>query len=144
MGVESRTKENSVLIKGLAHICFTVTDLDASIAFYQGALGLAPAFDFKNEKGERFGVYLSMGGRTFVELFKGSALPPKGQSYQHCCMEVADINVAVAALREKGIEVTEPTFGMDQSWQAWLADPDGNRIELHQYTPKSWQTPHLK
>jgi lactoylglutathione lyase/glyoxylase I family protein len=131
------------LIKGLAHICFTVKDLDASVAFYRDLVGLKPAFDFVNEKGERFGVYLAFGGRSFIELFKGSALPAQGQSYQHCCLEVADINAAVAALRAKGIEVTDVTLGGDQTWQAWLADPDGNRIELHQYTPKSWQAPFL-
>ena len=39
--------------------------------------------------------------------------------------------------------VTAPNLGADHSWQAWLADPDGNRIELHQYTPESKQTPWL-
>ncbi len=35
-------------------------------------------------------------------------------------------------------------MGSDHSWQAWLSDPDGNRVELHQYTPESWQTPALE
>ena len=34
-------------------------------------------------------------------------------------------------------------MGGDNSWQAWTCDPDGNRIELHQYTPESKQTPSL-
>jgi hypothetical protein len=33
---------------------------------------------------------------------------------------------------------------MDHSWQAWITDPDGNKIELHDYTPESWQAPFLK
>jgi hypothetical protein len=28
---------------------------------------------------------------------------------------------------------------MDRSHQAWIVDPDGNRIELHGYTPESKQ-----
>ncbi|MCL5270108.1 MAG: VOC family protein [bacterium] len=62
----------------------------------------------------------------------------------HICLEVDDIQATAAALRERGVDVSEIKLGGDQSWQAWLADPDGNRIELHQYTPDSWQTPHLR
>jgi len=69
--------------------------------------------------------------------------PPSGQSYQHLCLEVDDINATVEDLRAKGIEVTDPALGSDRSWQSWLADPDGNRIELHQYTPESRQRPWL-
>jgi lactoylglutathione lyase len=35
-------------------------------------------------------------------------------------------------------------LGGDQSYQAWLADPDGNRIELHQFTDKSLQIQALE
>jgi predicted enzyme related to lactoylglutathione lyase len=56
-------------------------------------------------------------------------------------LEVDDLELTVAALRGRGVEVSNPKLGSDQSWQAWLADPDGNRIELHQYTPKSRQRP---
>jgi predicted enzyme related to lactoylglutathione lyase len=57
---------------------------------------------------------------------------------------VDDIEQTVRALRARGVEVSEVKMGGDQSWQAWLADPDGNRIELHQYTPESWQAPFLR
>jgi hypothetical protein len=40
--------------------------------------------------------------------------------------------------------VGEVSLGSDQSWQAWLADPDGNRIELHAYTPESKQLRALR
>jgi len=40
--------------------------------------------------------------------------------------------------------VGQITLGSDNSYQCWLDDPDGNRIELHQYTPESRQTPHLR
>lgn len=133
------------MITGLAHLCFTVKDLDASIAFYRDVLGLTPAFDFTDERGRRFGAYLRLGGRSFLELFKADAVrPADGQAYQHCCLEVDDINKTVADLRERGVEVTAVTLGSDQTWQAWLTDPDGNRIELHQYTAESWQAPWLK
>jgi len=133
------------VITGLAHVCFVVKDLDESIAFYRDGLGMTPAFDFVRETGERFGLYLHVGGRNFVELFQGDIddRAPR-QSYQHLCLEVEDFDGTVEELRKRGLEVSEAKLGTDKSWQAWLTDPDGNRIELHGYTPESLQAPHLK
>ena len=133
------------MIKGFAHICFTVKDLDSSIAFYQGKLGFRHAFDFINDQGKRSGVYLYIGGRSFIELFQGElGAPAEKPAYRHFCLEVDDIEKTVAALRAQGIEVGPVKMGGDNSWQAWLADPDGNKIELHAYTEKSKQQPALK
>ena len=128
------------MITEMAHVCFTVSDLDRSIQFYCERLGLRHAFDFKDEKGRRFGVYIKVGGRTFIELFEGVlGKRADGQSFAHICLEVDDIQATVRMLRQRGIEVGEISMGCDHSYQAWLADPDGNRIELHGYTPESWQ-----
>jgi catechol 2,3-dioxygenase-like lactoylglutathione lyase family enzyme len=133
------------VIRGLAHICFRVSDLEASLAFYRDHLGLKPAFDFKDERGRCVGVYLHVGGRSFLELFAADAVEEAPhQSYQHFCLEVEDIEGTAKGLRSRGIEVTAVTMGADGSWQAWLSDPDGNRIELHQYTPQSLQAPSLR
>ena len=132
------------MITGLAHACFTVSDLERSLEFYRDALGLKPAFDFVNKDGRRFGIYLHLGGRNFVELFEGQlGEQAEGQSFRHICLEVDDIESTVQTLRDRGIEVSDPKLGGDQSWQAWITDPDGNRIELHHYTAESWQAPHL-
>ncbi len=133
------------MITGLAHVCFTVADLDASEAFYRDQLGFTHAFDFVNDAGERHGVYLHIGGRSFLELFTGDlSAPAEGQSYRHLCLEVDDMDATVSELTGRGVEVTEVKLGSDNSYQAWLADPDGNRIELHHYTPSSKQGPWLK
>lgn len=132
------------MITGLAHTCFTVSDLERALTFYRDQLGLQEAFDFINEEGRRFGIYLHLGERNFIELFEGALeAPASGQSFRHICLEVDDIEVTTAALRERGVEVSPVKLGRDQSYQAWITDPDGNRIELHQYTPESWQAPSL-
>jgi len=132
------------MIKGLAHVCFGVKDLEASIRFYCDQLGLRPAFPFLREDGTRFGQYIQVGGRSFIELFIGEiGEPAEKQSYKHICLEVDDIQATVSDLRAKGVEVSDPKLGSDHSWQAWVADPDGNRIELHAYTEASWQAPWL-
>ena len=131
------------MIKGLAHVCFTVKDLDRSIDFYCRQLGFRPGFDF-NKDGKRFGVYLHISGRNFIELFEGTPEAVGKSSYRHLCLEVKDMPQTLADLRGKQVQVGQAKLGMDHSWQAWLSDPDGNRIELHEYTPESWQAPLLK
>ena len=132
------------MIRDLAHVCFVVRDLNASIEFYVKKLGLASAFDFLDDKGERFGVYVKVGPRSFIELFKGQLdVKAAKQSFQHICLEVDDFHQTVAQIRKAGVAVDNVKMGADNSWQGWLADPDGNVIELHGYTPMSKQTPFL-
>ena len=128
------------MITGLAQVCFVVKSLDASIAFYSDALGMTQAFEFINEQGKRFGIYLHAGRRNFIELFEGTPEPADGKpSFQHICLEVDDIEQTVATLKARGVDVSPITLGSDHSWQAWLTDPYGNRIELHGYTAESKQ-----
>ncbi|MEM3013644.1 MAG: VOC family protein [Candidatus Bathyarchaeia archaeon] len=133
------------MIKGIAHVCYVVKDLEKAIQFYCGTLKLKLAFEFLDEKGERFGVYIYVGGRNFIELFEGESTSQKETgSYRHLCLETDNIDVTVKELREQKVDVTDPKMGGDGSWQAWLADPDGNQIELHQYTTKSKQEAALR
>jgi catechol 2,3-dioxygenase-like lactoylglutathione lyase family enzyme len=132
------------MISGLAHVCFTVTSLDEAIRFYRDVLGMRLAFEFRNRESRRFGAYFHAGERTFIEVFEGEHTPPaERQSFRHICLEVGDIHAAVAEIRRKGETIGDPKLGADRSYQAWLSDPDGNRIELHQYTPASNQTVFL-
>ncbi|OPZ27929.1 MAG: Lactoylglutathione lyase [Lentisphaerae bacterium ADurb.BinA184] len=131
------------MIRDLAHVCFTVRSLAKSVDFYCHRLGLPKAFEFKRPDGTVFGVYLKVGPRSFIELFEGDPAAVTGGSYAHLCLEVDDVARTVAEWRARGVEVSDPALGCDHSWQAWLADPDGNRMELHGYTSESWQAPHL-
>jgi lactoylglutathione lyase len=133
------------MISGLAHVCFTVSDLERSEGFYCELLGMQMAFDFVRDDGSRYGLYVHAGGRTFIELFQGNLAPKtEKQAFRHICLEVDGIESTVEALREKGVEVSDMKLGSDGSYQAWLEDPDGNRIELHGYTADSKQSPFLE
>ena len=127
------------MIKGLSHVCFTVADLERSIAFYTETVGLRHAFDFTNEEGRRTGAYLHLGARTFLELFQGSPKKTEGGSFRHICIEVESMDRAVSEMGSRGAEVSEPKVGSDGNPQAWLSDPDGNRIELHELRPEGRQ-----
>ena len=95
-------------------------------------------------------IYLEIAPGQFVELFypMGELVIPeplqdermKRVGYDHLSLQVDDMKAAVEDLKAKGIMPTsEITFGPDYTYQCWFADPDGNRIELMEYTEKSLQ-----
>jgi catechol 2,3-dioxygenase-like lactoylglutathione lyase family enzyme len=125
-------------IARIAHICLNARNLDASTAFYHGALGMPVKFTFARD-GKRCGAYFEAGGQTFIEVFEHPEVVPSNTGIVHFCLEVEDMDAAVAALEAHGVRCTGRKLGCDQSHQVWLQDPDGTHIELHQYTPQSAQ-----
>lgn len=127
------------MIKGTAHICIAATDLARSEQFYTQALGFQRHFSFIRD-GQPFGYYFALPDGTFVEVFKEAEAAAQGKPLiRHFCLLVDDLDATVADLRAKGVDVSDKKLGMDQSWQAWITDPAGIRIELHQYTANSSQ-----
>jgi catechol 2,3-dioxygenase-like lactoylglutathione lyase family enzyme len=110
---------------GVHHVSINVHDTAASVAFYTEMLGLAtradrPDFAFG-------GAWLDIGGQQ-VHLIE-SAVPDN--CGQHFAIHIADIDAAVAELRERGVEVSDPK-PVASSRQCFLHDPSGNLIELHE------------
>lgn len=124
------------MIKQLAHLCIHTRDLDATLAFYCDALGMTKAFDFERQ-GKPFGYYLNLGANTFLEVFEGD--PGAVGNINHLCLETDDLDATLARLTKHGVEATDKKLGADHSWQSWITDANGVRIELHQYTDKSMQ-----
>ena len=129
----------SSLIKQVAHVCIFAHDLDATEAFWVGVLGMPIAFRF-TRKGAPYGFYLDAGGRSNVEVFhKSESSFAESNQINHICLEVNSLDEAIAAIRAKGVEITDKKQGVDDTWQAWTADPNGVKIELFEYTDKSAQ-----
>ena len=55
-------------------------------------------------------------------------------------MESPDLEKLKAQWLAKGLKSGDIKMGMDGSLQMWIGDPDGNAIEVMQYTPNSLQT----
>lgn len=126
-------------VKRLAHICIASTDLAATQRFYCDGLGLEKAFDFIKQ-GKLVGMYFRLCDGNYIETFQVDAVDPATRApIMHMCIEVEDIDKIRAQLTGLGFQVTEKTLGPDHSWQAWVTDPAGVRIEFHQYTSKSCQ-----
>ncbi|HET6948845.1 MAG TPA: VOC family protein [Acidimicrobiales bacterium] len=107
------------------HVSINVDDVEAAMAFYTDVLGLVPrsdrpAFGFG-------GAWLDAGGQQ-VHLIEGR--PPAGLG-QHFALLVDDLDGTVAELRGRDVEVTDPK-PVGASRQAFVTDPSGNLVELHQ------------
>jgi lactoylglutathione lyase len=137
------------MIRQLAHLNFVTDDLSRIIDFYVNKLGLQVRFTLNNKQDQPFGYYFGCGNTTFLEFFDqamanevwgGKLLGlTSGTRYRHFCLEVTGLEEYCAGLKSKGVEVSAISMGMDNSRQAWIADPDGNQIELMEYGPLSSQ-----
>jgi catechol 2,3-dioxygenase-like lactoylglutathione lyase family enzyme len=122
----------------IAHVCLTAKDLQRSVAYYE-KLGLGILFRF-TRKGSEFGVYMKLSDGNFVEIFEDPNLGPVvNNGIAHFCLETDDIDAVMGQLTERGVPFTPKKLGVDNTWQIWLEDPDGNKFEVHQYTPTSTQ-----
>jgi len=139
------------MIQRLGHLCLRTHQLPRMIAFYRDVLGLTVKFALKHDDGTPFGYYLAAGHTTFIEIFDHAGAAKQwggpadslkrneGTHYNHFCLEATGLEAFRERLVAQGVDTTPIKVGMDHSKQAWLKDPDGNAIELMEYTPQSLQ-----
>ena len=90
-------------------------------------------------------IYLEIARLQFLEIFPAiepDAVgdPLASDSAAHLCLEVEDAQATWAELEARGVHAdAAPRRGPDNSIQFWLTDPDGHRIEMMQYTARSFQ-----
>jgi glyoxylase I family protein len=112
-------------VRGVHHVSINVDDVERAKHFYTEVLGLTeradrPDFGFG-------GAWLDAGGQQ-VHLIASSPPPAQGQ---HFALQVDDLPSVIAELRSRDVEVTD-AIPVASSFQAFLNDPSGNQIELHQ------------
>lgn len=133
----------NVKAKGLDHVAIVVKDLDVAIAHYRDALGLELA-EIEEVAEQKVKTAIFGHGMGRVELIcpttedSGVAryLQKRGEGLHHICVEVEDIEAAMAALREKGAPLLDetPKVGAGGAKVAFV-HPKGNHgvlVELRQ------------
>ena len=119
-----------VQANGIHHVSVNVEDVAEAITFYTDVLGFSlrgdrPDFGFD-------GAWLNVGDQQ-LHLIKAHVPAAAGQ---HFAIRVPDMEMAVKEIRGRGVKVSDPV-PVGQNLQAFLSDPAGNGIELHQVGPAS-------
>lgn len=125
---------SGIQIKEIAFIGYAVTDIARSRKFYGEILGLRETATFEHE-GEIGWVEYDLLGQTLA-LAKAF---PEWQPSPHgggVCLEVADLDQAVAYLKEVGATLPMEIGDYPVCRMALVSDPDGNTIALHQRKPE--------
>ncbi len=115
----------------LHHVSVIVRHLDEALDFYTGVLGLRRRTDRPASAGR--GAWLDIGDQQ-LHLIEGTPPPAQGQ---HFAVRVDDLDATRELLLSSGVEVSEPV-AIGAARQAFLHDPSGNAIELHE-TPRTDQ-----
>ena len=69
--------------------------------------------------------------RSFPDAVGERAPAPESNGLNHICLTVADLDDVVRQLGARAVPLSRPLkLGPDGNRQAWIEDPDGNRIEL--------------
>ena len=128
------------LYEGISHLAFDCEDIEKSLDFYVNKMGFERIMHLGDDKNPWL-IYLKISHGNYLELFptKDSIDKSARHCYSHLCIAVFDIFETVKVLRSRGADVEDPHMGMDRNYQAWLCDPDGNRIELMQMMPDCMQ-----
>jgi lactoylglutathione lyase len=119
----------------LVHTCVRVRDVDASVRFYR-ALGFEESGRLNFESA--YNVYMGLpgdGDRLELTVNVGREQPyDLGDGYNHVAVTVEDLDRTLADLAELGVEPEKPPYkpgGREELPNiAFVADPDGYRIEL--------------
>ncbi|GAB5428076.1 MAG: VOC family protein [Devosia indica] len=122
-------------VVGIGHVAIKVTDLDRSLDFYRDRLGFPEMLRLKHDNGETWLVYLRITDDQYLEIFPGAendrAPGWNANGVNHMCFTIEDLEGTTKRIKAAGIALTsEIKPGLDGNRQAWIEDPDGNRIEL--------------
>ncbi len=122
----------SVIVSGIHHVSIVVKDIDVSLRFYSGLLGLK-VDDTRPNIGYP-GAWLNVGTKQ-IHLLEVNNVDPVSNRPEHVgrdrhtALEVADISVLANTLDEVGIAYTRSQSGRKA---LFCRDPDGNGLEFVQ------------
>jgi catechol 2,3-dioxygenase-like lactoylglutathione lyase family enzyme len=124
-------------VKQISHVCFSCQEISETRIFYEEILGFDVIHEFRNNDGEIYGLYLKVGNSTFIEFFQKKDERNMSETFRHICFVVDDLKIVVKRLGEIGQELQIKRGKTDNTMQAWILDPNGIKIEFHQYDSTS-------
>ncbi len=125
IGAQRAATRGIIEVLGVDFFQYPTSDMARTQAFWRDVLGLAPGEEFEDGWSE-FDV------RPSVVCFTPSAADNPWDGPPCASLAVADIHAAIASLRAAGVTILVEPRETSVCWMAYVADPDGNRVGLHQ------------
>lgn len=120
-------------VTALDHLVLTVSDIKASMVFYQEVLGMEAVLFAKGRQALRFGrqkINLHQAGAEF----EPHAKQPVPGSADLCLLIEGSMDEAIKQLQQSGVTIeegpVERTGASGPLLSLYIRDPDGNLIEL--------------
>ncbi len=123
----------AVRVTALDHIVLNVTDVERSLAWYCGTLGLLGVRVEEWRRGEVLFPSVRIDDHTIIDLL---ATDRSGTNVDHVCLviEPTDLDALAAAGRFDVVGGPARVFGARGEGRGlYVRDPDGNTVELRQY-----------
>jgi lactoylglutathione lyase len=123
----------SVGVTKLLHTRMRVSDMDQTIAFYSGILGLEVVERKTSPRGSDLAFLRVPDSEELIELcsFPASGPVKVQPDLVHLAFEVENLDTAMAALAQMGIPITDgPTRTSSGSRFIFIDAPDGYEVEL--------------
>ena len=122
------------MIGRLRQVAVAVKDVEASKAFYREQVGLTLLFEAPPGL-----AFFDLGGVWLMLSQENEKEPAHEGSVLY--FEVADINAAYAALKERGVVFVDAPhriadMGTYELWMTFFRDPDGTPLALRAELPK--------
>jgi catechol 2,3-dioxygenase-like lactoylglutathione lyase family enzyme len=120
-------------VTGLDHLVLNVSDVERSLAYYSGVLGLEAERVEEWRRGDVPFPSVRIDAATIIDLFQA---PRDGENLNHLCLVLteADWHEAIA---NPGIEISgspaELYGARGVGTSVYTRDPDGNTVELRHY-----------
>ncbi len=118
----------------LSHVCINCKDIDAVASFFREVFGASHSYHFENERG-RFGVFLALANKTYLELFSApTEFQPTSNSthVRHLCIAVDDLELVERRLVERYLVYRRSVGRQDKIQQLMIDGPEGLQVEVHQ------------
>ena len=120
-------------VEKLLHTRMRVSDMDQTIAFYTGVLGLEVLERKTSPRGSHLAFLRVPNSDELIEL---CSFPPSGpvrvqEDLVHLAFQVENLDDTIASLNKKGVTVTDgPTTTSSGSRFIFIDAPDGYEVEL--------------
>jgi catechol 2,3-dioxygenase-like lactoylglutathione lyase family enzyme len=130
-------------VRSLDHFVLRVRDLDRSLAFYQGLLGLPVEGLEECRQGTRPFVSVRI-GESLLDLVPDSTLTSAAADddrFLHFCVTLDDLPEAIRVFRDAGVpflhdEPVSRRGARGTGLSIYARDPDGYVVELKEWTSR--------